>query len=86
MSGIQPLGRSFRLQELIDTYAEWDISVHGFRVTAALRDDPGVQATANPETGKPLPVLVSVMASVLADWRVQQDTAHCRMQRHSRPV
>lgn len=84
MSAIQPLGRPHGLQELVDEFPEWEIRLHGFSVTAVLRADPGINATQHPETGQPLPVRVTVMTNVLRDWRVQQDTAHCRMLRHSR--
>lgn len=85
MSDIQPLGRCFRLRELIDANPGWEITEHGYLVTASLKSDPSVHATADPLTGQPRPIPVPVMVNVLADWRAQHGTAHCRMGRYAGP-
>lgn len=74
----QPPGGVWDADALRGRWPEWDFATDLYKVTAVLRG-PGPQVSATPE-----PVSPRVMANVLLGWRVQQDTAGCRTQRHSR--
>lgn len=71
------LDEPFGYRDLVGRFPEWRIELHAYKVTAVLRSGAGPAYED--------PVAVSVMRDLLTEWRVQQGTAHCRMNRHAGP-